>query len=131
MALTHLRIDGKAVECEAGLTILQAAHQVGLYLPALCSHPGLPETDGALEGCGLCAIEILGRPEPLRACETIIEEGMVVISDSENLKELRRLKLEAILADHPHDGKTEEERCLICELGLHIGEVDHAERERE
>jgi NADH dehydrogenase/NADH:ubiquinone oxidoreductase subunit G len=131
MALTHLRIDGKAIECEAGLTILQAASQVGLYLPALCTHPGLPAEQAPLDSCGLCTIEILGRPEPVRACETVIEEGMVVISDSESLKLGRDRKLELILADHPHEDENGEGRCPICELGQHIAKVDHAEPEIE
>jgi formate dehydrogenase beta subunit len=131
MALTHLRIDGKAVECETGLTIMQAARQVGLYLPALCSDPGLVKAEATLEDCGLCTVEILGRPEPLRACQTIIEEGMMVVSDSDRLKESRRRKLQSILAGHPHEIKTEDNRCLICELGLHIAETDHAKRESD
>ena len=133
MSLIHLRIDGKAVECEAGLTILEAARQVGLYLPVLCAYPGLPADQkleavaaagSGEESCGLCTVEIADRGEPVRACETVVEEGMVVISDSASLREARSRKLVALLADHPPNHPSGEGRCLICELRQDIARAD-------
>jgi NADH dehydrogenase/NADH:ubiquinone oxidoreductase subunit G len=133
MTLIHLRIDGKAVECEEGLTILEAARQVGLYLPVLCAHPGLPADQrleavavagSGEESCGLCTVEIAGRGEPVRACETVVGEGMAVISDSASLREARSRKLAALLADHPPNHTSGESRCLICELRQDIARAD-------
>ena len=36
-----LTIDGQAVECAAGSTILEAADAAGIYIPRLCYHPDL------------------------------------------------------------------------------------------
>jgi NADH dehydrogenase/NADH:ubiquinone oxidoreductase subunit G len=104
MPLIHLRIDGKAVECEAGLTILQAARLVGLCIPSLCS-----ESQDVRDGCGLCAVELAGSDEPVRACDTVIKEGMMVMTESKRLDDIRRRELAAVLAEHP-------QACLTCGL---------------
>jgi NADH dehydrogenase/NADH:ubiquinone oxidoreductase subunit G len=104
MPLTHLRIDGKAVECDTGLTILQAARLVGLCIPSLCS-----DSEETREGCGLCTVELAGREEPVRACDTVIQEGMTVTTESERLNALRRRELAAVLAENP-------QACLACGL---------------
>lgn len=104
MPLTHLRIDGKAVECEAGLTILQAARLVGLCIPSLCA-----DTRDIRDRCGLCAVELSGSGDPVRACDTVIKEGMVVMTESERLEDIRSRELAAVLAEHP-------QACLTCGL---------------
>jgi formate dehydrogenase alpha subunit len=104
MPLTHLRIDGKAVECEAGLTILQAARLVGLCIPSLCA-----ESEEVRDGCGLCAVELSGHGEPVRACDTLVEEGMMVETESQRLEAIRSRELAVILAEHPR-------ACLTCGL---------------
>jgi len=60
-----------------------------------------------LEGCGLCVVEVEGQAEPVRACQTPVAAGMSILTESENLKELRRVSLMNILARHPH-------ACLTC-----------------
>ena len=59
------------------------------------------------EGCGLCVVEVDGRPEPVRACQTPVTAGMSIRTESEVLKELRRTSLMKILSRHPH-------ACLTC-----------------
>lgn len=78
--MNALTIDGTAITCQAGITILEAAHQAGIYIPTLCAHPGLPP--GGI--CGLCAVEVEGSPELVQACETKVAPGMVVHTGKEN-----------------------------------------------
>lgn len=66
-----------------------------------------PQSALALEGCGLCVVEVAGHSEPVRACRTPIAAGMSIRTESESLKELRRTSLMQILARHPH-------ACLTC-----------------
>ncbi|MFH0983604.1 MAG: FAD-dependent oxidoreductase [Planctomycetota bacterium] len=60
-----------------------------------------------LEGCGLCVVAVVGRPEPVRACQTPVETGMSIRTAGPDLEELRRTHLMSILAHHPH-------ACLTC-----------------
>lgn len=59
------------------------------------------------EGCGLCAVDVDGQPEPVRACHTPVTDGMSIRTESDRLSELRRTRLMKILARHPH-------ACLTC-----------------
>ena len=58
-------------------------------------------------GCRLCLVEIEGREGLITACDTMVEEGMAVSTDTEAVKEARRDNLAGILRDHPH-------ACLQC-----------------
>ncbi|MCX7599650.1 MAG: formate dehydrogenase subunit alpha [Armatimonadetes bacterium] len=98
-----LTINGRRVEAAEGTTILQAALDAGIDIPHLCYDPRL-EPYGA---CRLCLVEIEGWPEPVTSCTTAAQDGMVVYTDTDNLRELRRTLLELILSDHPRE-------CLTC-----------------
>ena len=61
-----LTIKGIEARVKKGTTILQAAHNVGIYIPTLCYHPSLP-SDG---NCQLCLVEVEGREDLPLACIT-------------------------------------------------------------
>ena len=120
-------IDGKEITVEQPRSILEIALRQGIYIPHLCYHPALMPavdekpldsvyqgerafksmSDTPYEGCGLCLVEIEGKGL-FRSCSTVIQEGMVIHTSSEEVKERRREVLAGILENHPHD-------CLICE----------------
>jgi len=122
-----LEIDGTVVNAERGVTVLEAARSAGIYIPALCYHPDLPPAPGMkpgefvywggelvknasareYEGCRLCVVKIEGIEGFPAACDTPVAEGMVVYTDTPELKVLRRDNLMPILAQHPH-------ACLTC-----------------
>lgn len=96
-------IDGKEVQCRQDQTVLDAALNAEIYIPTLCYHPDLPH----FGACGLCAVEIEGKAEPVLACITPAEQGMNVNTFSANLTKIRQEKLARILTSHPH-------ACLVC-----------------
>ncbi|MHB1131854.1 MAG: FAD-dependent oxidoreductase [Chloroflexota bacterium] len=95
-ALVRLTIDDTQVEALADATILQAAQAVGIDIPTLCSDEKLE----AMGGCRLCVVEIDGQPRPLPSCSTPVAEGLVVRTNTERLRLLRKDTLELILSDH-------------------------------
>ncbi len=130
--MVTITIDGKQLQVDDGISVLDAARQADIYIPALCSHPDLPafrdlepvdavyhgsqriegeEIDPAklrdAEGCKLCLVKIEGTDGLVTSCTTPVAEGMVVTTDSPEIKEQRRLNLVPILARHPH-------ACLTC-----------------
>ena len=98
-----LVIDGKQVRVNEGTTTLEAAREVGIYIPTLCYHPSLP-SDGS---CELCLVEIEGREDLPLACVTPVTEGMVAHTDTPQVRSLQRDVLKRILAYHPC-------ACLTC-----------------
>ncbi|MCX6802251.1 MAG: [FeFe] hydrogenase, group A [Candidatus Diapherotrites archaeon] len=80
----HLTIDGKYIECREGETILQAARKNCIDIPTLCYHPML-EPEGR---CRACLVEANGKI--VTSCDTAVQGGMHIITDSEKLRRMRR-----------------------------------------
>lgn len=99
----RLIIDGKRIEADGGKTILDVARENDIPIPALCDHPILKP----FGGCRLCIVEIQGRRGFAPSCSTYIEDGMVVKSDSPQLRRMRKEILGLILSEHP-------DACLVC-----------------
>ena len=98
MSIT-LTIDGKIIEAQEGMTILNVATQNGIKIPNLC-YDGRVELYGA---CGLGTVEVEGIPKLLRACSTKVSDGMVVHTQTERIKASRKVALELLLSDHTGD----------------------------
>ena len=99
MNTIKLTIDDRQVEAAAGQTILKAAHKVGIAIPTLCHVEGFEPS----ASCFLCAVKIEGRPNLWPSCATPVAEGMVVVTDSEEVRAARKTSLELLLSDHAGD----------------------------
>jgi formate dehydrogenase major subunit len=91
-----LTIDGVEVTCDRGETILQAAERAGVQIPTLCYESRLP----ASAACRLCMVEVEGWGKPVSSCSTYAADGIVVHTDTEKVRKMRRLYLELLLSDH-------------------------------
>jgi len=98
-----LTIDSTPVSGKTGETILQVARRHGIPIPTLCSYPGL----APLGACRVCIVEIAGHLRPLPACATPAEQGMAVSTDTERLRNARRMIVELLLAERNHT-------CPVC-----------------
>ena len=98
-----LTINGQGVTAPPGATVLEAAQRAGIYIPTLCHCPDLTP-----EGvCRMCLVKIDRKRKLHPACRTPAEDGMVVITDDEEIERVRRINLELILSDHDFN-------CLLC-----------------
>ena len=79
---TRLTIDGREVEVEQGATILDAAAKLGIEIPTLCHADGVPP----IGSCFLCAVQVDGMPNLLASCAALGEDGMVVSTDSDDIR---------------------------------------------
>ena len=82
--MVTLTIDGKQIQAEEGAVILDVARENNIYIPALCSH----ESVTPYGACRLCLVEISrnGRERLVASCLYTVEEGLVVRTDSERIK---------------------------------------------
>jgi ferredoxin len=97
--MVHLTIDNQPIEVPEGTTVLQAARQLGLDIPALCWAEGFePSTS-----CMCCVVRINGAPHLSPSCATVVRDGMVVESETEPVRAARRNALELLLSDHAGD----------------------------
>ncbi len=97
-------IDGKTVEGIPGETILECALRNGISIQHLCTHPALPP----FGACRICIVEVEGMRGYPTSCSTPIAEGMVIRTQTEALRLLRRNILGLMMLEHPS-------ACLVCE----------------
>ena len=98
-----LTIDGQAVTVLAGTSIMRAAMDAGTSVPKLCATDSVE----AFGSCRLCLVEIEGRGGTPASCTTPVAAGMVVSTQTERLKQVRKGVMELYISDHPLD-------CLTC-----------------
>lgn len=111
MEKINITIDETPLKAEPGSTIMEAAEQLGIRIPRLCFHPAL-SVEGA---CRICIVQVDGARNFLPSCATKVAEGMVVRTNSPEIRQARRDIVELILDNHPMDCQTCE-RDANCEL---------------
>ncbi|HEY3680817.1 MAG TPA: formate dehydrogenase subunit alpha [Bradyrhizobium sp.] len=102
-AMVTLTIDGQRVTVPEGTSIMRAAMEAGTQIPKLCA----TDMVEAFGSCRLCLIEIEGRAGTPASCTTPAMNGLVVHTQTERLKKLRKGVMELYISDHPLD-------CLTC-----------------
>ncbi|MDB5579078.1 MAG: formate dehydrogenase, alpha subunit, partial [Bradyrhizobium sp.] len=98
-----LSIDGQSVTVPEGTSLMRAAALLGTNIPKLCATDSLE----AFGSCRLCLVEIEGRAGYPASCTTPVTPGMMVRTQTDKLKKLRRGVMELYISDHPLD-------CLTC-----------------
>jgi len=101
--MVSLIIDGQAIDVPEGTSVMRAAALIGTNIPKLCATDSLE----AFGSCRLCLVEVEGRAGYPASCTTPVTPGMVVRTQTEKLKKLRRGVMELYISDHPLD-------CLTC-----------------
>ncbi|WP_213685061.1 formate dehydrogenase subunit alpha [Roseicyclus sp.] len=102
-AAVSLMIDGFEVTVPEGTSVMRAAAIAGIAVPKLCASDNLE----AFGSCRLCVVEIEGRRGTPASCTTPVAAGMVVKTQSEQVKRIRKGVMELYISDHPLD-------CLTC-----------------
>lgn len=104
MELVKVTIDGKTVSVPSNYTVIEAAAIANIRIPQLCYHPELTK-EGA---CRVCIVEIEGARALGAACVYPVADGMVVHTNTPEIREARKTIVELLLANHPQD-------CLTCQ----------------
>ena len=104
--MVTLKINGRDIQAEEGTTILDAARQNNIYIPTLCVN----EAVAPYGACRLCMVEITrGKRQRLVAsCLYEVAEGLVVSTESDRIKNIRRMVIELLLARCPHSPEVRE-----------------------
>ena len=97
--MISLRIDNREISVAEGMTVLEAARRLAIRIPTLCHVQDFPPA----ASCFLCAVQIEGRQNLAPSCATPAADGMVVYTDSEEVRASRKMALELLLSDHVGD----------------------------
>lgn len=123
MAVVTLKIDGIDVAIAAGSSILSAAKEAGVKIPTLCHLEGVSDV-GA---CRLCLVQIKGSDKLVPSCITPVREGMEVFTQTDTLKEYRKMTVELLFAEGNHVCATcvANNNCQLQDVAVEVG-MDHS-----
>jgi NADH dehydrogenase/NADH:ubiquinone oxidoreductase subunit G len=99
----NITINGKTFQVPEGMNLIEAAELCGIHIPNLCYIKGMR----GIGACRLCLVEIEGQKGPVIACTTKVKEGMVVRTETEEIREIRKFVIDLIVSMHPLD-------CMTC-----------------
>ena len=94
--MVTLTINGQTVQVPAGTTILEAAEKAGIKIPTLCYLKDINE----IAACRMCVVEVEGSDRLAAACDTPVEEGLMVRTNSPKVRKARRVNTELLLSQH-------------------------------
>lgn len=94
--MVNLTIDNKQISVPEGTTILEAAEQNGIPIPRLCYLKGLNE----IGACRVCVVELVGKERLIPSCNNVVEEGMIIYTNSPKVRMNRKKTVEFLLSQH-------------------------------
>ena len=94
--MVKLTIDGRSVSVPKGTTVLEAARQAGIRIPTLCYLKDINQ----IGACRICVVELEGCDRLIASCDTACEDGMVIRTNTQRVRDTRRLNVEMILSRH-------------------------------
>lgn len=114
--MPKLTIDHRTIEVEAGTNLIEAGFKAGIQIPHYCYHPRL----SVVGQCRMCLVQVDGGGKLVAACATqVTKDGMVVRTDTPEVKEAQRAMMEFLLINHPLD-------CPICDQAGECALQDYA-----
>ena len=104
--LIKLKINEREVQVPQGTLVIEATRRMGTEVPSFCYYPGL----SLQAACRMCLVEVEKAPKLQTACTLVAMEGMIVRTDTEQVRQARKYMLEFLLTNHPLD-------CPVCDKG--------------
>src|SRR5438045_8554514 len=104
--LVNITVDGKKITAPAGTLLIEACKSAGIEVPSSHYYPGL-SLQAAFR---MCVVHIEKMPKLQTACTVPITDGMVVTTESDEVKQARKATIELLLGNHPLD-------CPVCDAG--------------
>ncbi len=108
--MPKITINGKEIEFDKGMTVLQACELANVEIPRFCYHEKL----SIAGNCRMCLVEMEKSPKPIASCAMPAAEGMNIKTNTYLVEKARKGVMEFLLANHPLD-------CPVCDQG---GECD-------
>lgn len=120
--MVTIKINGKAIQCEKGANVLSTALDNDIPIPNLCHDPRL----NPIGACRMCIVQVEGRPGIQTACTMEATEGLVINTETEEVRRLRKSTLELIFSEH-RTNCTACDREGVCQLQDYAYEYGAAE----
>lgn len=113
-----ITIDGRLCRIGEHKNLLEVIRSAGIDLPTFCYHSDL----SVYGACRLCIVEIEGRGV-VTSCTQCPEPGMIVRTSTAELRRIRRITVELLLASHKVDcpACSKASTCQLQRLATRLG----------
>lgn len=103
MEMVNIKINGQELSVPSNYTVLEAARSANIEIPTLCYLKDVSKTGS----CRMCIVEVVGARNLQAACVYPVSEGMEVLTNTQKVRDARRVNLELLLSNH-------DRKCLTC-----------------
>ena len=103
MEMVNIKINGQELSVPSNYTVLEAARSANIEIPTLCYLKDVSKTGS----CRMCIVEVVGARNLQAACVYPVSEGMEVLTNTQKVRDARRINLELLLSNH-------DRKCLTC-----------------
>lgn len=116
--IKYVNIDGRDIPIEGEKNLLDVIRKAGIEIPTFCYVSEL----SVYGACRMCTVEIEGRGLQT-SCSTPPEPGLKVKTNTEQVRQIRRVALELILANHERECTTcqKSTSCKLQDLSKKLG----------
>ena len=101
--MVNLKIDHNEISVPEGTTIMEAAEANGIRIPRLCYLKEINE----IGACRVCVVEMEGKEKLITSCNNIVEDGMVLYTNSPKVRMNRKNTVKLLLSQHDC-------QCAVC-----------------
>lgn len=103
MEMVNIKINGQSLSVPSNYTVLEAARSANIEIPTLCYLKDVSKTGS----CRMCIVEVVGARNLQAACVYPVSEGMEVLTNTQKVRDARKVNLELLLSNH-------DRKCLTC-----------------
>lgn len=120
--MVNATVNGTPIALPEGSKVIDAIFASGNYVPTLCGLEGISD----IGACRVCVVEIEGIERLVPACNTALEEGMVIRTDTPRVLEARRVNVSLLLSQHDVQCATcvRNSNCVLQDLAQQLNILD-------
>lgn len=120
--MVNATVNGTPIALPEGSKVIEAVFASGIYVPMLCGLEGISD----IGACRVCVVEIEGVERLVPACNTPLEDGMVIHTDTPRVLETRRVNVSLLLSQHDVQCATcvRNGNCVLQDLAQELNILD-------
>ena len=120
--MVNAMVNGTPIALPEGSKVIEAVFASGNYVPTLCGLEGISD----IGACRVCVVEIEGIERLVPACNTPLEDGMVIHTDTPRVLETRRVNVSLLLSQHDVQCATcvRNGNCVLQDLAQELNILD-------
>ena len=117
----NITVDNLTIDAQEDENLLELIRRAGIDLPTFCYHSEI----SVYGACRMCMVEVEGRGI-VPACSTKPEPGMVIKTHTQQIRDMRKMIIELMLANHDPKCTTcpESGSCRLQSIATQLGVRD-------